>query len=44
MMTAAGGVVTGWRGEALGIDTTDSVVAAGDPKLHAEVIRLLNES
>ena len=44
MITAAGGVVTGWRGETLGIDTTDSVVAAGDPKLHAEVIRLLNES
>jgi len=44
MIQAAGGIVTGWKGEALGIGTTDSVVAAGDPKLHAEVIRLLNET
>jgi inositol-phosphate phosphatase/L-galactose 1-phosphate phosphatase/histidinol-phosphatase len=44
MITAAGGVVTDWNGGALGIGTTDRVVAAGDPKLHAEVIRLLNES
>ncbi len=43
MIKAAGGIVTGWDGEALGIGTTDRVVAAGDPKLHAEVIRLLNE-
>ena len=44
MIQAAGGIVTGWKGERLGIDTTDSVVAAGDSKLHAEVLRLLNES
>jgi inositol-phosphate phosphatase/L-galactose 1-phosphate phosphatase/histidinol-phosphatase len=44
MIKAAGGIVTGWQGEALGIGTTDRVVAAGDPKLHAEVIRLLNET
>lgn len=44
MIKAAGGVVTGWEGEDLGIGTTDRVVAAGDPKLHAEVIRLLNET
>jgi inositol-phosphate phosphatase / L-galactose 1-phosphate phosphatase / histidinol-phosphatase len=44
VIKAAGGVVTSWEGDALGIGTTDSVVAAGDPKLHAEVIRLLNET
>ena len=43
VIAAAGGVVTGWNGETLGIGTTDAVVAAGDPKLHAEVLRLLNE-
>jgi histidinol phosphatase-like enzyme (inositol monophosphatase family) len=43
LVRAAGGIVTGWRAEPLGIGTTDRVVAAGDPALHAEVIRLLNE-
>ncbi|MDA1308848.1 MAG: histidinol phosphate phosphatase [Proteobacteria bacterium] len=44
MIQAAGGIVTGWQGEPLGIETTDRIVAAGDPKLHAEVIRLLNQA
>jgi inositol-phosphate phosphatase/L-galactose 1-phosphate phosphatase/histidinol-phosphatase len=44
MVQAAGGMVTGWQGEPLGIETTDRIVAAGDPKLHAEVIRLLNQT
>ena len=44
VITAAGGLVTGWKGEALGFGTGDCVVAAGDPKLHAEVLRLLNET
>ena len=43
MVKAAGGIVTGWKGEALGLGTTDKVVAAGDPKLHAEVIEILND-
>lgn len=43
MVKAAGGIVTGWEGEALGLGTTDKVVAAGDPKLHAEVIEILSE-
>ena len=43
MVHAAGGVVTGWAGEQLGLGTTDKIVAAGDPKLHAEVIKLLND-
>ena len=43
VVRAAGGVITGWQGEALGIASTDRIVAAGDPALHREVIRLLNE-
>ena len=43
MVHAAGGVVTGWAGEHLGLGTTNKIVAAGDPKLHAEVIKLLND-
>ena len=43
LVHAAGGTMTGWRGEPLGIGTTDRIVAAGDPAVHAEVIRLLND-
>ena len=43
MVKAAGGIVTGWAGETLGLGTTDKIVAAGDPKLHAKVIELLNK-
>jgi inositol-phosphate phosphatase/L-galactose 1-phosphate phosphatase/histidinol-phosphatase len=42
LIKAAGGIVTGWQGEALGIGTTDKIIAAGDKKLHAEVLDLLN--
>ncbi|MBH68256.1 MAG: histidinol phosphate phosphatase [Rhodospirillaceae bacterium] len=42
MVEAAGGIMTGWQGETLGLGTTDRVVAAGDAKLHAEVISILN--
>jgi histidinol phosphatase-like enzyme (inositol monophosphatase family) len=44
LVTAAGGVVTGWLGESLGIGTTDKIIAAGDKKLHAEVIAILNDN
>ena len=44
MVKAAGGIVTGWAGETLGLGTTDKIVAAGDPKLHAKVIELLNKN
>ena len=43
LVTAAGGLVTGWLGESLGIGTTDKIIAAGDKKLHAEVIAILND-
>ncbi len=42
VVRAAGGAMTGWKGEPLGIGSTDRVVAAGDPALHAEAVRLLN--
>ena len=44
LVAAAGGIVTGWDGEPLGIGTTDKIIAAGDKKLHAEVISILNDS
>jgi histidinol phosphatase-like enzyme (inositol monophosphatase family) len=39
IITAAGGVITSWTGERC--DEGGSVVACGDPALHAEVLRLL---
>ncbi len=44
VIRAAGGTATGWQGEPLGIASTDRIVAAGDARLHTEVIRLLNET
>jgi len=41
LLQAGGGIVTDWKGAPLGLGTSDRVIAAGDPVLHAEVIRLL---
>jgi myo-inositol-1(or 4)-monophosphatase len=41
IVTAAGGVLTSWRGG--NCDEGGSVVACGDPALHAEVLRLLQK-
>ena len=39
----AGGVVTDWQGNALGNGAdTYAIVAAGDARVHAEAVRLLN--
>ena len=42
VVRAAGGAMTGWKGEPLGVGSTDRVVAAGDPALHEEAVRILN--
>ena len=43
LIKAAGGIATDWQGDALGIGTTDKIIAAGDKKLHAQVIDILND-
>ena len=43
LLKAAGGIATDWQGDALGIGTTDKIIAAGDKKLHAQVIDILND-
>ena len=40
IVTGAGGVVTTWEGEPA--QSGGRIVAAGDPRLHAEVLKLLN--
>ena len=41
VITAAGGVITDWRGQALGLDSGDEVLAAGDPALHRAAVAIL---
>ena len=43
IVTAAGGVISDWQGRPLGIGSTNQVVAAGDPRLHDEVLRILDQ-
>ncbi len=40
----AGGVITNWRGEPVGLESGDRVLAAGDPEIHAAALSLLNQS
>ena len=41
VIEAAGGVITDWQGDALGLRSGGTVVAAGSPALHAELLELL---
>ena len=41
VVEAAGGVMTDWQGEKLGLESDGSVVAAATPELHREVMHLL---
>jgi len=41
IIEGAGGVITDWRGEALGMDGDGTVLAAGDAAVHAEALALL---
>jgi len=41
IIEGAGGVITDWRGRALGIDGDGTVLAAGDAAVHAEALALL---
>lgn len=41
VIEAAGGVITDWRGQPLGLDSDGSVAAAGSRELHRELLALL---
>jgi inositol-phosphate phosphatase / L-galactose 1-phosphate phosphatase / histidinol-phosphatase len=43
VIEGAGGVITDWQGRALGAGSDGRVVACGDPRLHREACRILNE-
>ena len=44
VVEGAGGVMTDWQGRPLGLESGDRVVAAGDRRLHAQVLSLLAAS
>ena len=41
VVEAAGGVITDWAGRPLGLDSDGTVVAAGSPAVHQELLQLL---
>ena len=41
VIEGAGGMITDWEGRALGLDSGDKVLAAGDPRMHAQALKLL---
>ncbi|HZT20600.1 MAG TPA: histidinol-phosphatase [Dongiaceae bacterium] len=41
VIEGAGGIVTDWDGRALGLDSGDKVLAAGDARLHRQALALL---
>ncbi|WP_272006155.1 inositol monophosphatase family protein [Roseovarius sp. ZX-A-9] len=42
LIEAAGGVMTDWQGQALGLESDGRVVTAATPQLHAAVLEVLN--
>lgn len=44
LVTGAGGVVTDWQGNPLGIESDGRVIAAATPQLHAQALALLGAS
>lgn len=44
VVEGAGGVISGWRGEALGADPRGRVVAAASPELHDAAVELLRDA
>ena len=38
----AGGIATDWKGNALGVADSYNFIAAGDPRVHEEAVKLLN--
>jgi len=41
IIAGAGGILTDWQGKPLGLESDGRIAAAGDPRLHKDVLRLL---
>jgi inositol-phosphate phosphatase/L-galactose 1-phosphate phosphatase/histidinol-phosphatase len=44
IIAGAGGLLTDWRGNPAGLGGDGRIIAAGDPVLHAEMVKLINQS
>ena len=42
VVSGAGGKITDWKGEELTLNSSDTVVAAGSPKIHEQIIQLFS--
>jgi inositol-phosphate phosphatase / L-galactose 1-phosphate phosphatase / histidinol-phosphatase len=42
VIEGAGGIITDWQGRALDVRSGDQVLAAGDRRVHAAALQLLN--
>ena len=42
VIEGAGGVMTDWQGQPMTLKSGDRVLAAGDPRLHEQVLKILN--
>ena len=42
VVEGAGGVITDWKGNSLSLQSDGRVIAAGDPRCHAEAVRILS--
>ena len=43
IITGAGGIITDWKGNSLDVNSGDRFIAAGDTRVHAEALQLLNQ-
>jgi inositol-phosphate phosphatase / L-galactose 1-phosphate phosphatase / histidinol-phosphatase len=44
VIKGAGGIITDWAGQSLGLDSDGSVLATGDARVHAETVALLSRN
>jgi histidinol phosphatase-like enzyme (inositol monophosphatase family) len=44
IINGAGGIITDWNGDALDIKSGDRFIAAGDERIHAEALQVLNQT
>ncbi|MEJ0062171.1 MAG: histidinol-phosphatase [Alphaproteobacteria bacterium] len=44
VITAAGGAITGWNGEPLGMESSGYVLASGDPALHKKALDVIRSA
>jgi len=44
VINSAGGIISDWNGESLDVNSGDRIIAAGDARVHAEALQVLNQA